>query len=148
METIYPNLFIMVIAPPGRCRKGSPVGFAKNILLDVGVNVFVDSASKRALTQKMDEVSKTHSCSFQITGEDGDSVYKSQCPMCLISKELSSFFAVNLKEMVELLTDLFDSHEKWDYKTSGKGEDCLHGVCVSALLRRFIQSMPGFRSNG
>ena len=134
METIYPNLFVMLIAPPGRCRKGSPAGFVKKILLDIGVNVFVDSASKRALTQEMDKISKNHACSFKILDPEGIEIYQSQCPICLVSKELSSFFAVNLKEMVELLTDLFDSHDKWDYKTSGKGEDCIHGVCLSAFF--------------
>jgi hypothetical protein len=134
MSTIYPNLFIMIIAPPGRCRKGSPVGFAKDILTDLDFNVFVDSASKRALTKQLDEISKTHQCTFQIKDVDGTPITMSQCPLCLISKELSSFFAVNLKEMVEVLTDLFDSHDKWDYKTSDKGEDCIHGVCVNALF--------------
>jgi hypothetical protein len=134
METIYPNLFLMIIAPPGKCRKGSPVGFAKRILTDLDFNVFVDSASKRALTKQLDEISKTHQCTFQIKDVEGTPITISQCPLCLISKELSSFFAVNLKEMVEVLTDLFDSHDTWDYKTSDKGEDKIFGVCVNALF--------------
>jgi hypothetical protein len=58
---------------------------------------------------------------------------KPQCPVALISKELSSFMAVNPKEMIEVLTDLFDSHDVWEYKTSEKGTDKLYGVCVNCL---------------
>ena len=54
--------------------------------------------------------------------------------IALISKELSSFLAVDLKGMIEALTDLWDSHDIWEYKTSEKGMDKLHNVCVSCFL--------------
>ena len=127
IEDLYPNLYIMIVAPPGRCRKGAPLGLAKRILTKANIPVFVDSPTKRALTKYLDELGKTSF--FQIDG-----VPKPQCPLALISKELSSFMAVNPKEMIEVLTDLFDSHDVWEYKTSEKGTDKLYGVCINCFF--------------
>jgi hypothetical protein len=127
IENLYPNLYIMVVAPPGRCRKGAPLGLAKRILTEANIPVFVDSPTKRALTKFMHELGKQ--CFFTI-----DSRPKPQSPVALISKELSSFMAVNPKEMIEVLTDLFDSHDVWEYKTSEKGTDKLYGVCVNCFF--------------
>jgi hypothetical protein len=127
IENLYPNLYVMVVAPPGRCRKGAPLGLAKRILTEAQIPVFVDSPTKRALTKYLHELGKTSF--FQIDGSP-----KPQSPVALISKELSSFMAVNPKEMIEVLTDLFDSHDVWEYKTSEKGTDKLYGVCVSCFF--------------
>lgn len=56
-----------------------------------------------------------------------------QCALSLTSSEFSSIFAVNLKEMVEVLTDVYDSQDTWKYETEGKGQDKLYNVCVNAL---------------
>ena len=127
IEDLYPNLYIMIVAPPGRCRKGAPLSLAKRILTEANIPVFVDSPTKRALTKYLDELGKTSF--FTIDG-----VPKPQCPLALISKELSSFMAVNPKEMIEVLTDLFDSHDVWEYKTSEKGTDKLYGVCIGCFF--------------
>jgi hypothetical protein len=135
IENLYPNLYVMVVAPPGRCRKGAPLGLAKRILTEAQIPVFVDSPTKRALTKYLHELGKTSF--FQIDGSP-----KPQSPVALISKELSSFMAVNPKEMIEVLTDLFDSHDVWEYKTSEKGTDKLYGVCVSCLSS--LLHLPGW----
>lgn len=134
MSPLFPNLYIMIVAPPGRCRKGAPVGFAKKILEHEGVQipVFVDSPTKRALTKYLDELGG--SCHFNIRNEQGIITPKTQSPLALISKELSSFLAVDSKGMIEVLTDLFDNHEIWEYKTSDKGTDKIYGPILSCLF--------------
>lgn len=134
MEPLYANLYIMVIAPPGRCRKGSPVGFAKRILSDKGVQipVFVDSPTKRALTKYLHELSGNSGFSWK--PPEGEKRFITQSPLALVSKELSSFLAVDAKSMIEILTDLFDSHDVWEYKTSEKGTDKLYGPCLTCLF--------------
>lgn len=130
METLYPNLYIMLVAPPGRCRKGAPVGFSKHILTEIDTPVFADSPTKRALTKAMAKIGETQ---FFLNPYD-DNRPKPHCSISLISKELSSFFAVDAKAMIEVLTDLYDSHEEWKYETSGVGADPLYGVCVNCLF--------------
>jgi len=134
MDNLYPNLYIMIIAPPGRCRKGSPVGFAKKILSDEGIQipVFVDSPTKRALTKMLAELTAT--AGFRYTKPNGTVEYKPQAPLALVSKELSSFLAVNPNDMIDILTDLFDSHDVWEYKTSEKGTDKIYGVCLNCIF--------------
>lgn len=127
METIYPNLFILLVAPPGWSRKGAPVGFAKKILEDVELPVGIDSPTKRHLTKKLAALSETEH--FHYKGFN-----RGQAPLALVSRELSSFLAVDPKSMVEALTDIYDSHDKWDYGTSGKGEDIIRNICVSCFF--------------
>lgn len=126
-DPIYPNQFILVVAPPGWSRKGAPVGFAKDILEDIGLPVGIDSPTKRHLTKRLASLSETEQ--FFYAG-----FKRSQAPLALISKELSSFLAVDPKNMIEAITDLYDSHSKWDYGTSGKGEDILRNLCISCLF--------------
>jgi len=127
LETIYPNLFIMVVAPPGWSRKGAPVGFAKRILEDIGLPVGIDSPTKRHLTKRLAALSETEQFFYK-------GFKRSQAPLALVSKELSSFLAVDPKNMIEAITDLYDCHDKWDYGTSGKGEDLLRNLCISCIF--------------
>lgn len=127
METIFPNHYIMLVAPPGWCRKGAPVGFAKKILEDISIPVGIDSPTKRHLTKKLASLSETEHFFYK-------GFNRVQSPLALVSKELSSFLAVDLKGMIEALTDLYDCHDKWDYGTSGKGEDFVRNVCIGCFF--------------
>lgn len=136
LDQLYPNLFIMIVAPPGRCRKGSPVSFAKKILGKASYPLFADSPTKRALTKQLHELASTQTFMYE-------GLPHSQCPISLISKELSSFLAVDPKSMIEVLTDLFDSHDEWEYRTSEKGTDKLYGLCVNCLFATTPSWMAG-----
>lgn len=131
-EPIYPCLYIMIIAPPGELRKAAPVSLAKNLLQAIKIPVFVDSPTKRALTQTMAELHKSQW--FYIQNDQGVRVPKAHCSIALVSKELSSFLAVDAKAMIEVLTEIYDPHDEWEYKTSGVGADKLYGVCTNALF--------------
>jgi len=138
METLYPNMYIMLVADPGECRKGAPLSFSKKILQEIGVRVFADSPTKRAFTKELDEISRT----LYFTVPDSQ-VPKPHASMSVVSKEFSSLLAVNPKEMIEVLTDLWDSHDEWEYKTSDKGKDKLYRVCINA----FIGTTPRWLTN-
>ena len=126
LKNIYPNLYIMLVAPPAG-RKADPIMLAKNMLEELKLGVSVDSTSKRALTKELEEISKNQFFYHHKRP-------KPQAALAIISKELSSLLAVDLKNMIEVLTDLFDSHDKWTYKTSSQGGDTINGVCVSCLV--------------
>jgi hypothetical protein len=140
-EPIYPCLYILLIAPPGELRKGAPVGLAKELLQSIKIPVFVDSPTKRALTQTMAELHKRQW--FYIVNEKGVKLPKPHCSIALISKEFSSFLAVDPKAMIEVLTDIYDPHEEWEYKTSGVGADKLFGICTNC----FFASTPSWIAN-
>lgn len=123
MDTIFPNQFILTVAPPGWHRKGAPVSFAKRILEDIQLPVGIDSPTKRHLTKRLAALSETEHFFYK-------QFKRVQAPLALVSKELSSFLAVDPKNMIEAVTDLYDSHDKWDYGTSDKGEDFIRNVCI------------------
>ena len=145
METIYPNLFIMFVAPPGWSRKGAPVGFSKRILEDIQIPVGIDSPTKRHLTKKLAALSESEQ--FMYKG-----MARPQAPLALVSKELSSFLAIDPKNMIDALTDLYDCHDKWDYGTSGKGEDFIRNLFISCLFATnpdwIAQNLPDFAIGG
>jgi len=126
-ERIYPNLYVMLVAKPGWCRKGAPLHFARDILKELNIPMGIDSPSKRHFTKKLDSVSRENH--FQVNG-----VPRSQAPLALISTELSSLLAVDPKGMIEVLTDLYDCHDSWDYGTSGAGEDKIKNVCPTCFF--------------
>ena len=132
MSRTYPNLYIMIIAPPGWCRKATPVNFAKKILTELELPVYVDTPTKRAFTKKLASLSQRYG--FSYTPPGGTTVTIPQSPLSCISKELSSFLAVDPKAMIEILTDIYDPQDKWEYETSGAGEDIVWAPCVGALL--------------
>lgn len=125
IERYFPNQYILIVGPPAT-RKGGPVGLSKNLLQAIQIPVAVDSSSKRKFTMELAEVGKSEFFSYK-------SKNYAQCSLSVISKELSSLLAVNPKEMVEVLTDLYDSHDTWDYSTRGQDEDKLNNVCVNFL---------------
>ena len=127
LEPIFPNIYVLLVAPPGKCRKAGPPSLAKRMLKKVNIPVSIDSFSKRDFTKELAELYKTEH--FTIEGKT-----RPQTPIGLISKEMSSLLAVDPKGMIEVLTDLFDSHEEWEYGTSGQGHDKLYGVCVSCFI--------------
>lgn len=124
-EKLYPNLYVLLVGPPA-CRKNAPISFSKRILGELNIPVAADSSSKRRFTSALDKTGATEQ--FYYKGKP-----MPQCALSLTSSEFSSIFAVNLKEMVEVLTDVYDSQDTWKYETEGKGQDKLYNVCVNAL---------------
>lgn len=124
-EKLYPNIYVLLVGPPA-CRKNAPIAFSKRILGELNVPVAADSSSKRRFTTALEKTSATEQ--FYFKGKP-----MPQCALSLTSSEFSSIFAVNLKEMVEVLTDVYDSQDVWKYETEGKGQDKLYNVCVNCL---------------
>ena len=125
IETYYPNLYLLIVGPPAS-RKNLPIRFSKDILSEINIPVAADSGSKRSFTKELAETGKREA--FNYNGK-----LHGQCALSVISKEMSSLLAVNPKEMIEVLTDVYDSHDKWDYKIS-QDEDRLFNVCVNCLI--------------
>jgi hypothetical protein len=132
LETVYPCLYIMIVAPPGECRKGAPVALAKRLVQSVKGAVFADSPTKRALTKNLAELVQKQF--FYYVDSEGVRKPKTHCSISLFSKELSSFLAVDAKAMIEILTEIYDPHDEWEYKTSGEGSDKLFGICTNCLF--------------
>ncbi len=138
-QTLYPNLYIVLIGPSGRTRKGVSIGIAKEFLRDTpGVSVAPESSSGR---QAMILAMKRANLNFT---DPSDGKIKFHCALTAFSEELSVFLGQGDIAYLSNLTDWYDSKDDWEYETVGRGKDTLQGLCLNLLggtAPDWIQSM-------
>jgi len=138
-RTIYPNLYVILVGPSGRTRKGVALGIAKDLLAKVStVSIAPESSSGReALILAMKRASSTFT-------DPTDGVIKYHCALSAFSEELSVFLGQGDIKFLANLTDWYDSKDDWAYETIGRGRDAIQGVCfnmVGGTAPEWIQSM-------
>jgi len=134
-EKVLPNLYIFLVATPGRCRKAAAISLSKKMLVEIKCHVGVDSSTKPSFTQELSR------CTGIEQMPDGE--FMTHSSMALVSKELSSLM-IDLRNMVDCLTDIYDYHHPtWEYKTKGAGKDEIYGPCVSV----FAATTPSWMAN-
>lgn len=138
-RTIYPNLYVVLVGPSGRTRKGVAIGIAKDILKAVpGISVTPESSSGR---QAMILAMKRALCNFQ---DPTDGKIKFHSAVTAFSEELSVFLGQGDIAYLSNLTDWYDSKDDWEYETVGRGKDTLQGLCLNLMggtAPDWIQSM-------
>lgn len=138
-ETIYPNLYVVLIGTSGRTRKGTALGIAKSILKDVpGVTIVPESSSGR---QAMISAMKRANKNFE---DPIDGIIKFHCSVTAFSEELSVFLGQGDIAYLSNLTDWYDSKDDWEYETISRGKDSLQGLCLNlcgGTAPDWIQSM-------
>ena len=137
-ETLYPNLYIVLVGPAGRSRKGVALGIAKDLLKKVpGISLAPESTSGReAIIQALKRARANQDL------EDGRVKY--HCSLTAISEELSVFLGQGDTKLLANLTNWYDCQDDWAYETIGRGLDSLQGLCFNFLggtAPEWIQSM-------
>lgn len=137
-ETIYPNLYIVLVGASGRTRKGVALGIGKDLLGEVaGVTVVAESTTRQALINTMKDASATYTVPLS-----GRVAY--HCSVTVFSEELSVFLGQKDTAFLANLTDWYDSKDKWTYETIGRGKDFIQGVCcnfIGGTAPDWLQSM-------
>ncbi len=114
---VYPNLYVVLVAPPGRCKKTTSMRLARDILVDVpGLHFTPDSTSREKLILTM---SQKYS--------DGQSAITAH------SGEFASFLATSAENMVGFLTDIFDCPGEWKHETKGTGTNLIRAPFFNLL---------------
>lgn len=125
-EIIYPNMYIILVGPSGRCRKGTALGIGKDLLQEVsGVTITSESITREALIRAMKGAVTNY------TMPNG--IIKWQCPITCVSPELSVFLGQQDIKFIAALTDWYDAQKEWTYETKGAGIDRIQGVCFNML---------------
>lgn len=102
---LYPNLYCVLVGPPGRCKKSTAMRMGREIAALVpGVEFSVDSTTRERLIQNMSQSYK-----------DGMS------PLTVHSTEFATFLTSSGMDMVNFLTDVYDSPTEWTHQTKGGG---------------------------
>jgi len=121
---LFPNIYMILVAPSGKCRKGGALGMAYRILRETGVKVYVEAITKRALTQALAD---------EIVVVEGRAEGESK--LTIWSEELEVFLGKDaiLTGLFALLTRLYDCPDKWEYSTASQGIDNLYNVCLNII---------------
>lgn len=137
-ERIYPNLFVILVGPSGRARKGVALGIAKSMLARIaGVSMAPEASSREAIILAM----KRAILNFN---DPTDGKIKFHCSLTAFSEELSVLLGQGDIKLLANLTDWYDSKEDWAYETVGRGRDALQGLCfnlMGATAPEWLQSM-------
>lgn len=137
-ETIFPNMFMVLVGPSGRARKGVALGIAKEMISSIpGVSVAPEAASREAIILAM----KRAVTNFN---DPSDNKIKFHCSLTAFSEELSVLLGQSDIKLLSNLTDWYDSKAEWAYETIGRGRDALQGLCFNlagATAPDWLQSM-------
>lgn len=128
---MFPNLYIVLVSPPGRCRKGAAISLGVDLLKKIpGVAVTSDSTTREQLIRAMAGAKN------DLSYEDPDGaglVMEQHCSVSAISKELGSFLGVKNTHLITFLTDIYDCDDEWEYSTKHHGTDKIQGACLNFI---------------
>lgn len=124
--TFYPNMYIVLVGPSGKCRKGTAMGAGKDLLKTLGINMSADAITREALIREMKRASQTHA-----DPHTGDMLFHSS--LTVYSPELTVFLGYNNVKLMADLCDWFDCPADWEYRTKGSGTDEITGVYMNII---------------
>lgn len=114
---VYPNLYVVLVSPAGRCKKSTAMRVGRSVLGEVpGVEWSVDSTTRERLIQDLSQSYK-----------DGQSA------MTAHSSEFASLLTSSGMDMVVFLTDIFDCPSEWTHKTKSGGSNKIKAPFLNLL---------------
>lgn len=119
--TIYPNLFVVLVAESGLLHKSTAINMGVRLHKDALPNYcwLNQKTSPEKMVSELATLSKD-------TGKAVASVH---------SSEFSVFFGQSRKDasLIQTLTDLYDCPDHWSAATLSRGEEEIHNCCLSII---------------
>lgn len=136
--TIFPNLYVVLVSPPGEARKGTALDVGWQLLDDIGVKMAAEATTRESLIREL------KNCNDTIVHIDGKTDFHAS--LTIFSQELTVFLGYQNRQLISDLTDWYDCRKRWTYRTKNMGTDDIIGVWVNligATTPELIQaSMP------
>lgn len=126
--TFYPNMYVVLVGPSGRCRKGTAMGIGHKFLKDIGIPLAAEATTREALINSLEESGTKNNFSV---GSDGTLYDHSS--LTIFSPELVVFLGYNNLQLISDLTDWYDCRDSWEYRTKNSGVNVINGVYVNLL---------------
>lgn len=123
--TFYPNMYVVLVGPSGKCRKGTAMHTGEQLLNDMGIKLTADSVTREALIRSLNEASVSDVAENQEV--------TMHASLTIFSKELAVFLGYDNKQLISDLTDWYDCADRWTYRTKGQGTDEIIGLWVNLL---------------
>lgn len=124
--TFYPNIYIVLVAPSGKCRKGTAMDPGRELLNTLAIPIAAEATTREALIQALGEANST-----SFNPNTGNQCFHSS--LTIHSKELTVFLGYDNKQLMMDLTDWFDCHNRWTYRTKTQGDNDIIGVWVNLI---------------
>jgi len=124
--TFYPNLYVVLVAPSGKARKGTAMGVGLQMLEKLGVKLAAESITREALIREL-----ANATNMEPTGI-GEKVIP-HSSLTIFSPELTVFLGHNNFQLMSDLTDWYDCRTRWVYRTKNVGTDEIMGVWVNLI---------------
>ena len=124
LMTVYPNMYIVLVGPSG-CRKGTAMSPGLGLLRQLGINLAAESITREALIQELER-----SAEETIT-EDGRPMIHSS--LTVFSPELTVFLGYSNQQLMADLSDWYDCHPIWIYRTKGSGVNEITNIWVNII---------------
>lgn len=120
---IYPNLYVMLLADSGACRKGFPINLAIKFLSQINnTKLILGRSSIQGVIQELAAIETNSNRIMQKKGA---------CGIQLAEEYAASF--VNDPAVVQILTDIYDYKEKYPVRLRDSVTE-LNNVCFSFFV--------------
>ncbi len=124
MLKFYPNIYTVLVAPAGRARKSTAMGFGKGLLRGLGVSMASEATTREAFIKTLSE-------STTVSGE-GTKIYTHSSTV-VYSSELVSFLGFQNQQLLSDITDWYDCEDQWTNRTIKHDSQVIEGVYVTML---------------
>lgn len=128
----YPNMYIVIVAPSGKARKGTAMGYGQDFLSRLEIKMAAESITREAL---VGEILSAYTTEIADAGDTA--TYSAHSSLTIYAPELVVFLGYNQQQLMMDLTDWYDCGHgpdgKWTYRTKTQGVDELIGVWVNLM---------------
>ena len=125
--TVFPNMYVVLVAGSGRCRKSTAIGLVEKVLglIDPRPNMIAQRITPEALIEALQVVETTDTKKFLKKKSEG----------FVIVDELSTFLNRKTYEsgLASLLIPLYDCKDTFSYRTRGRGVEMIQNSCLGIL---------------
>lgn len=122
----YPNMYVVLVAPSGKARKGTAMIPGLKMLREMGVKLASNSVTRQALIRDLKLSNET-----EVDPTTG--AMDIHASLTVFSKELTVFLGYQNYELMTDLTDWYDCDDDWIYRTKHEGVDDIRGVWVNLI---------------
>ena len=128
LPKLFPNIWIILLAPPGRGHKTSTINMGINALTEACPDV-------RMLADKLTPESLVKALAEPLNPRERVTIGPRDATGLIKAPELSVFFGKQQYNtgLVSLITDLYDYREEWSVETIGRGKSVLRRNCISII---------------
>jgi len=124
---IYPNMYVVLVGPSGKCRKGTAMGPGYNLLREANVKMAAEAITREALIRELRKVNQT------AIDPDSGMIGDTHASLTIWSQELTVFLGYNNLQLMADLSDWYDCRDRWTYRTKQQGVDEIIGVWVNLI---------------